>query len=150
MKKDSFYIIFLSSAQIHSNNITTLFYYFQIAKTNDTLNSTTKSQGRVWQHLNIKETNCNVACNTNKSRVNLSRKKNEGNRLTHANKKDKFFKDQNIEPTIKSTIASLDSGINNLNSVRHLNSAFLRRSSLTNVNDFEIYSAIRSEKRMSL
>ena len=126
------------------------FINFKIAKTNDTLNSTTKSQGRVWQHLNIKETNGNIACNTNKSRVNLSQKNNEANRLTHANKKDTFFKDQNIDPTTKSTIASLGSGINNLNSVKHLNSAFLRRSSLTNANDFEIYNAIRSEKRMSL
>ena len=45
---------------------------------------------------------------------------------------------------------SLDSGINNLDPVRYLNSTDPRKSSLTNANDFEIYNAIRLEKRMSL
>ena len=124
---------------------------FQIAKTNDTLNSTSKSQGRLWQHLNIKENNGNIASNTSNSRVNLLQTKNAANGLTHANKQEKLFEDQFFQPNIKLTMHSLDSGINNLDPVRYLNSTFYpRKSSLTNANDFEIYSAIRSEKRMSL
>ena len=124
---------------------------FQIAKTNDTLNSTSKSQGRLWQHLNIKENNGNIASNTSNSRVNLLQTKNAANGLTHANKQEKLFEDQFFQPNIKLTMHSLDSGINNLDPVKYLNSTFYpRKSSLTNANDFEIYSAIRSEKRMSL
>ena len=124
---------------------------FQIAKTNDTLNSTSKSQGRLWQHLNIKENNGNIASNTSNSRVNLLQTKNAANGLTHANKQEKLFEDQFFQPNIKLTMHSLDSGMNNLDPVRYLNSTFYpRKSSLTNANDFEIYSAIRSEKRMSL
>ena len=124
---------------------------FQIAKTNDTMNSTSKSQGRVWQHLNIKENNGNIASNTSNSRVNLLQTKNTANGLTRANKPDKLFEDHFFQPNIKLTMHSLASGINNLDPVRHLNStSYPRKSSLTNVNDFEIYNAIRSEKRMSL
>ena len=126
------------------------FVIFQIAKTNESLHSTSKSQGRVWHHLNIQENNSNISCNTNKSGVNLLQIKNTANRLTHANKQDKLFEDQFFQPNIKLTMHSLDSGINNIDPVRHLKSTYPRKSSLTIVNDFEIYNAIRSEKRMSL
>ena len=149
--KSSFTPKSYSFAWINNIIVKQWFVIFQIAKTNDTLNSTSKSQGRLWQHLNIKENNGNIASNTSNSRVNLLQTKNAANGLTHANKQEKLFEDQFFQPNIKLTMQSLDSGINNLDPVRYLNSTFYpRKSSLTNANDFEIYSAIRSEKRMSL
>ena len=84
-------------------------FLFKIAKTNESHNSNWKSQGRVWHQLNIKETNGNIACSTDKSTINLPQKKNTANRLTHANKQDKVIEDQIFQTHIKLTMHSLDS-----------------------------------------
>ena len=84
-------------------------FVFKIGKTNESHHSNLKSQGRVWHHLNIKETNGNIACSTDKSTINLPQKKNTANRLTHANNQEKIFEDQIFQTHIKLTMHSLDS-----------------------------------------